>query len=334
VHWSARAILRAAKDMTESTKQGQLLSIGALARAVGIPVETLRTWERRYGVPSAERTDSGHRRYSMATLTRMRLVRAAIQAGHRASTALGASDQELQALLGTERTQLQPQHADEGSGPRAHPADDAVARDTIARWLELIRRFDGRGLDRELRASLSALGALRFLQQRIAPLIDELGERWSLAQLGIRHEHFASERLQEFLARHWQPLSDAATGPIAVCATTSGERHTLGLHMAAFTLALNNVRVVFLGADLPAQEIAQAVHQHAARAAVLSAARGADQQRLAEESSNLQVSLGHDACIVAGGAGFEPAPAGVLGIYDLQELDQWARKFALGFSPN
>jgi DNA-binding transcriptional MerR regulator/methanogenic corrinoid protein MtbC1 len=323
--------------MTESTKTGQLLSIGALARAVGIPVETLRTWERRYGVPSAERTDSGHRRYSMATLAHLRLVRAAIQGGHRASTALGASEPELLALL-DHQTQLETVPATDGHGshpPRSHERpDDPAAREAVARWLELIRRFDGRSLDRELRTTLAAMGALRFLKVRIAPLIDELGERWSLSQLGIRHEHFASERLHEFMGRHWQPLSDAATGPIAVCATTSGERHTLGLHMAAFTLALNNVRVVFLGADLPAPEIAQAVHQHAARAAVLSAAKGADRQRLEEECVALHTALGHDACIVAGGGGFEPAPAGVLGIYDLDELDQWARKFSLGFSPN
>jgi methanogenic corrinoid protein MtbC1 len=321
--------------MTESIKQGQLLSIGALARAVGIPVETLRTWERRYGVPSAARTDSGHRRYSMATLAHMRLVRAAIQGGHRASAALSASEGELQTLLA--------QHAERATvandrEPRerrgSERPEDPAAREAVARWVELIRRFDGRSLDRELRSSLAAMGALRFLQLRTAPLIDELGERWSTSQLGIRHEHFASERLQEFLGRHWQPLSDAATGPIAVCATTSGERHTLGLHMAAFTLALNNVRVVFLGADLPAPEIAQAVHQHAARAAVLSAARGADQQRLQEQCAVLQAELGHEVCILAGGGGFEPTPAGVLGIYDLEQLDQWARKFALGFSPN
>jgi methanogenic corrinoid protein MtbC1 len=324
--------------MTESTKLGQLLSIGALARAVGIPVETLRTWERRYGVPAPERTESGHRRYSMATLAHLRLARAAIQQGHRASTALLASEPELHALLATQGTApdlvLQ---ADTDRGARRRPShlpDDTSARDTIERWLELIKRFDGRSLDRELRASLGAFGALRFLEQRLAPLINALGERWSLSQVGVRHEHFASERLQEFLGRHWQPLSDAATGPIAICATPSGERHTLGLHMAAFTLALNNVRVVFLGADLPAHEIAQAVHQHAARAAVLSAACGADQQRVHEECAALRTALGHDACIIAGGGGFAPAPTGVLGIYDLGELDQWARRFSLGFSPN
>ena len=42
------------------TEPAARLSIGALARASYIPVTTLRTWERRYGYPVAERKPSGH----------------------------------------------------------------------------------------------------------------------------------------------------------------------------------------------------------------------------------------------------------------------------------
>ena len=35
------------------------LSIGAVSKATGVPVETLRTWERRYGVPSPGRSAMG-----------------------------------------------------------------------------------------------------------------------------------------------------------------------------------------------------------------------------------------------------------------------------------
>ena len=38
-----------------ASSPGAWLSIGALARATGIPAETLRTWEGRYGYPAAER---------------------------------------------------------------------------------------------------------------------------------------------------------------------------------------------------------------------------------------------------------------------------------------
>ena len=60
--------------MNEPSKPGRRLSIGALARATGVPAETLRTWERRYGFPEPERTSTGHRRYTLETLERVRMV--------------------------------------------------------------------------------------------------------------------------------------------------------------------------------------------------------------------------------------------------------------------
>ena len=44
------------------------LSIGTLSSATGVPVDTLRTWERRYGFPApVTRTGGSHRRYSVDT---------------------------------------------------------------------------------------------------------------------------------------------------------------------------------------------------------------------------------------------------------------------------
>src|SRR5206468_687764 len=141
-----------------------------------------------YGFPDAERTSSGHRRYSMATLERLRRVLSAVQLGHRPSVVLSANEAELQLLLAAE--------------PRASVvAENAGAEvfepERMEHWIELLRRFDGRSLDRELRTALSAFGALRFLEFRLAPFVAEIGERWSCGSLGVRHEHFASERLHE-----------------------------------------------------------------------------------------------------------------------------------------
>src|SRR5215468_8173490 len=121
--------------MNEQPKQVRLLTIGALARATGVPAETLRTWERRYGFPSAERTSTGHRRYSLSALDRLRLVLAVIQRGHRPSVALVATEAELQLLLGQAPT-FQPSVSNDLGNPR--DSDRALA---------CIRDFDGQGLE-------------------------------------------------------------------------------------------------------------------------------------------------------------------------------------------
>jgi len=306
--------------MTTRTKPTQLLSIGALAKAVGVPVETLRTWERRYGVPVPERSAFGHRRYSLATVEKLRLVRAAMRGGHRASLVLRATDAELR-LLVAEMRGLELRPPPESSNP-------GLDTDSIGRWIALIRRFDGMALERELYAGLAALGALAFLEHRVAPLMREVGDCWKRSDVGVCHEHYASERLQSFLSRQWRPLSDTATGPIAVCATPAGELHSLGLQMVAFTLALNNVRVVYLGTDMPAAELAFAARAHEAAVVVLSAACGADQAKIWDECAALRRAVGSNTEIVVGGAGFSAAPPEVIRLENLFALHDWAQALA------
>ena len=63
----------------DETSDHKVLSIGALSRATGIPVETLRTWERRYGFPAPHtRSQGGHRLYSPTIIRRLELLQQAI----------------------------------------------------------------------------------------------------------------------------------------------------------------------------------------------------------------------------------------------------------------
>ena len=65
-------------------KTSQLtMTIGAVSRATGIPVNTLRTWERRYKFPTAERSDGGQRLYSPEVIQHLNLINIALQKGFR-----------------------------------------------------------------------------------------------------------------------------------------------------------------------------------------------------------------------------------------------------------
>lgn len=68
------------------------LTIGQLARAAGVGVETLRFYERQGLVPEPERSpSSGYRRYSPQTVRRVRFIRHAKE--------LGFTLKEIQELL-------------------------------------------------------------------------------------------------------------------------------------------------------------------------------------------------------------------------------------------
>jgi DNA-binding transcriptional MerR regulator/methylmalonyl-CoA mutase cobalamin-binding subunit len=292
-----------------------LLSIGALSKATGVPTETIRTWERRYGFPIAERTDSGHRRYSLGTLERLRLVTQVLALGYRPSNVLGAEEATLKQIL------------ERASGRRRPSVRPASAEDTDAAlepWFEHVERFESRAFERQMRSAWSELGAANFIELRVAPFLTELGERWARGELEVRHEHFASERLREFLSSQWRPLSDAATGPAYVLATMPNERHVLGLHLAALAVATAGGRVIFLGADSPTSDVAGAVEFHAADAVILSSASGSDPARLKADLASLREQLPPEVALVVGGKGsVVELPDGVARLETFRELSRW-----------
>lgn len=56
-------------------------SIGAVARMVGVPPATLRTWEERYAVVQPVRSAGGHRLYSRQDVGRLRYVAERVREG-------------------------------------------------------------------------------------------------------------------------------------------------------------------------------------------------------------------------------------------------------------
>jgi len=71
--------------MTDSFKPGQeriMYRTGAAARLAGLPVETLRVWERRYSLSDAERSERGQRLYSAEQVARLGLLKQLVDQGH------------------------------------------------------------------------------------------------------------------------------------------------------------------------------------------------------------------------------------------------------------
>ena len=65
---------------------GTRLRSGTAARLAGVPVATLRVWERRYGVVAAPKSASGQRLYSSDDVQRLRLLRQLTERGHAIGT--------------------------------------------------------------------------------------------------------------------------------------------------------------------------------------------------------------------------------------------------------
>ncbi|HET7731426.1 MAG TPA: MerR family transcriptional regulator [Usitatibacter sp.] len=83
---------------------------GMAARLAGLPVGTLRVWERRYQVGGAQAAAAGHRRYSREDVARLGLLKQLVDAGHPIGT-IAALDREALERLRAPATAASPSAA-------------------------------------------------------------------------------------------------------------------------------------------------------------------------------------------------------------------------------
>ena len=209
-----------------------LLSIGDISAVTGLSVDVIRIWERRYGFPTPIRLPSGHRRYPDTDLQRLRLIAEALAHGP-ALVARADADALRRMILPTGGSRL-----------------DAL-------W-QSVEAMDPDRMRNLLQGYLEGMGWQPFLQEVVKPLLDRVGIAWAEGEIGLHHEHLLTEVLEDLLRRMRQVLPVlAGEGRVLLC-TLPGERHRLGLLMAALVFAGRGSRTDLMGVDLPLASIAQA----------------------------------------------------------------------------
>lgn len=309
------------------------LTIGSLSRATGVPVATLRTWERRYHVPTPERKPSGHRLYPLTAIRHVRALKAALDQGHRPVEVMALGPDALEALVArgwiggddapeaTDRTETPGATEAHGGSRRRLPGVEILWRATD--------RLDRAAFRFTLRREWNRLGPLRFSTERVGPLLRKIGEAWAKGSLGIRHEHFASAQLAAFLREARRPLDDRAAGPRVVATTLAGDRHELGVLMASTILAANGWRVLDLGPDTPVEQLIALVEDLPVDAMAIGVS-GPAAASAAAALGALRGAVPASTRIWIGGDGAPEDVPGVRRIPDLAALDRIARDAARG----
>ena len=300
---------------TKSPAGPGLLSIGALSRATGIPADTLRTWERRYGMPSPERKPSGHRLYPASLVAHLRRVAVLLSQGHRPGDILTLSPRQIASMLSLDH-RAAPQTI-EAAQPTSS-VDDPHA--SIELMLDAASHLEREPLIRELRANWTRRQPLEFLEQIVGPFLTEVGRAWRAKRIEIRHEHFASACVSDFLREVREPFDRVARGPRVAVALLPGDLHEGGLLMVSVLLASRGYRVVYLGANVPVDQIAAAATGGAVVAVAISVPAGPSRIRAAGEISELRRRLPSRVGLWIGGAGAPTPSRGVMRFESLLSL--------------
>ena len=291
---------------------GNLLTIGELAQRTGISTHTLRMWEKRYATPSSIRLPSGHRRYLPEEVERLQVVAKALKLGFRAGKVVGGTQEELNQLLGLEAK----------SSRRVSPSIPNNDSDLLNRWVDWITQFDEENLEMEMHRQWGERGPLEFVTHLAAPLVIRIGKEWECNNFSVSHEHFATEILGNFLSSRWRRQNDRKEGPPVVLSTLEGERHLLGLQMCATVLSVTDWKIIFLGLDVPEEEIADTLEHCESTLLCVSVSEWYGASRAKPILWRLRKRLRGTTEILAGGGGAPGTLSGIEVISDFNEFYQ------------
>lgn len=213
----------------------------AVARETGVPADTFRAWERRYGVPLPQRTPGGHRLYSERDIAIIRWLRDRTDEGVNISHAV----------------MLLTNGADP---PPASTLEEVRGLDRLTEDLLLaLTSFDGQYAERVISEAFALYPFEDVLLRMVQPALIEVGERWHRGQINVATEHFASQFMRRKLSGLLNMfLSENHRGTIVVgCAP--GELHDIGALLIAIFLVRRNWHVIYLGAQVPLADLLETV---------------------------------------------------------------------------
>jgi len=298
--------------MASELKRSDWLPLRTVSRLTGLTPDLIRAWERRYGVVQPVRGPRGARVYSLADVRRLRLLAQAVEEGRAIGDVARLSPAELEKIV-----RRVPEEIKNSAGVVA-PADVPQVPEPLERefWLA-IQSFERERLERVLGQALAIWPLETLATAVLSHWLEQVGERWSRGELSIAHEHFVSATLRDFLGQlvRTRRVSGA---PEIVFATPQGEEHEFGLLLAALLVADRSIPALYLGTNVPEQDLLAAIRSLPVRVLAVSVVNEENRQqaiawlrKVLRASGPLELWLGgRDAEAV--GRAFRAAPVRVL----------------------
>ena len=256
------------------------MTIQQLSKEIGIGIDTLRIWERRYGFPVPGRNTRGHRSYSGDQVEELRIVKKLQSLGFRPG--------KIFALSSAERRQLLREALEQEWSP------NKVLQ-------QLISEYAPGQIEQELRSRLQTLGLSRFVHQFAVPLLKALDQGWTAGSVSIAREHLVSDRLEQLLREQLATEQTKKTKKKLLFLTLSGERHKLGLLLAAVLFHAEGVECIFLNEELPLSEIPQLVSELQVDGVALSFSSHYSSRQAKNDLASLRNQLDEKITLISGG---------------------------------
>jgi DNA-binding transcriptional MerR regulator len=278
--------------------------IKSVATLTGITPSTLRAWERRYGLITPGRSDSGYRLYSEADIKLFQRMQSLVDGG--------LAPSEAAAVLRGDATGLAPAGL-----------SDAGLSEIRRDLLDALLALDSEAAVQAARPLMSCSFEQRF-DEVLLPVLREIGSRWARGEATVPQEHFASAFVRERVVSAMASIATPEAASEVVCAGAPGEQHELGLLIVAANLALRGWRVTYLGLEVPLDSLVPLLAERSPPLLCTSLVRPIEANACLAFATKFREVAPPPTMVVIGGAGIPPELLGSpsQGLHLVRTLDQ------------
>lgn len=256
--------------MSHPTKSASY-NLKVVLQLTGIKPDTLRAWERRYGLPQPQRTPGGHRLYSQYDIEMIKWLMARQEEGMRINRAIDL----WRALVSDGLDPLDGENSIKGTAPSLEqPLVVGSSLDELRLgWVGACLAFDEISAERILIQSFAMYPVEMVCLEVLQKGIVDIGDRWYRGLATVQQEHFASglalRRLDALIAA--SPPSSRSEKILVGCPAM--EEHTMAPLMTTLFLRRHGWDAIYLGANVPQLDLDKAVSHTGARLVILIASQ-------------------------------------------------------------
>jgi DNA-binding transcriptional MerR regulator len=286
----------------EKLNDTPLYNMSVVLRETGLKADTLRTWERRFGVPNPARTAGGHRQYSKKDIATVQWLIARQQEGMRISKAVQLLNHLQDLGQDPVAEMISPSQIVQ---PVMNLGQVSQLDDLRNAWVEACLQFDEISAEQILTQTFALFPVEMACPEILQKGAAEIGAMWCNGSISVQREHFASalalRRVHSLIAATAPPTRNEDI----IVACPPHEDHTFAPLLLVLMLRRRGLPVYYLGANVPVEQLLDTIIKIRPALTVFSAQQLATAATLRDVARTLGE---HDKPVAYGGRIFNLRP--------------------------
>jgi len=260
-----------------------LYNLKVVLKETGLKADVVRAWEHRYDVPRPQRSAGGHRIYSDYDIATLKWLK----------------NRQREGLSISRAVKLWKDTLADGKDPLGVVTPDRVflplspnvagtIEDLSRQWLEGCLSFDSIKAEQALNQAFTLYPVEKVCTAILQRGLHMIGEQWYLGSATVQQEHYASSLAVRRIETLINDTPRATRRQTILVGCPRGETHTFPALLLSLFLCREGLPVVYLGADIPMEQMDAALATIHPNLIILAAQRLVTAAHLREAADTLQ----------------------------------------------